>query len=406
MMIALAWRNLRRNRLRTVLTASGIGFAVLLVSFAMSLQSGSYDVMRESATEFFVGHGQISSQQFVERERFQYTVENLAALTSELSAIAGLRLAPRVQAFGVISVGERSFGGLVLGIDFAAEHQVWGLLDSLVQGQLPAAADDVLLGIGLARNLGVVVGDEIVVLGTGKQGSVGALALRVSGIIKTGLSEMDRGLALAPIKTVQDGFYMGDEAHMVSLIVEDYSSMDGALEKVKGALPNDLVLRTWRELMPEIEQAIELDKASATIFYWILMILVSFAALNTFVMVVYERTREFGMLLALGMRPWQIIAQVQIEALLLSLLGVAGGLATSLCLVGYLSVNGIPLSAFAAEDVQQQMQMGGIEFIYPVASLYAMTLSPAVMIVGTQVMAFLNMLRIRKIHPVQALRAE
>ena len=79
MMIALAWRNLRRNRLRTVLTASGIGFAVLLVSFAMSLQSGSYDVMRESATEFFVGHGQISSQQFVERERFQYTVENLAA---------------------------------------------------------------------------------------------------------------------------------------------------------------------------------------------------------------------------------------------------------------------------------------------------------------------------------------
>ena len=405
-MIRLAWRNLLRNKARTWLTAGGIGFSVLLVSFAMSIQSGSYEIMIESATRYFSGHGQVSDASYIDQPRFERTVSGAAALQAELETIEGLAVMPRVQAFAVVSMGEKSLGGMVMGVDFAVERQFLDIYDNVVEGQIPSASDEALIGSSLARNLGAKVGDELIVLGSGKQGAVAAAIFIIAGIVETGQVELDRTLVFASINGVADAFYLQDEAHILLLMVEDLSQLSAIGAQIETKLTGSLTLQTWQQLMPMIEQSIELDKAGNQLFYSLLLILVVFAVVNTFVMVLFERTREFGLFMALGMRPWQVIGQVQFEALLLSLLGVTLGLALAMPLINYLSAVGIPLDQMGGEEVVRQMQMGSIDRLFPKPTFTSLLTAPIVMIVGTQLAALVSTVRVRGIHPVAALRVE
>ena len=405
-MIRLAWRNLLRNKARTWLTAGGIGFSVLLVSFAMSMQSGSYEIMIESATRYFSGHGQVSDASYIDQPRFERTVSGAAALQAELETIEGLAVMPRVQAFAVVSMGEKSLGGMVMGVDFAVETRFLDIYDNVIEGQIPSASDEALIGSSLARNLGARVGDELILLGSGKQGAVAAAIIIIAGIVETGQVELDRTLVFAPINGVSEAFYLQDEVHMLVLMVEDLSQLGAIGAQIETKLTESLTLQTWQQLMPMIEQSIELDKAGAQLFYSLLLILVVFAVVNTFVMVLFERTREFGLFMALGMRPWQVIGQVQFEALLLSLLGVTLGLALAMPLINYFSAVGIPLAQMAGEEAVRQMQMGSFDRLFPRATLTSLLTAPMVMIVGTQLAAFVSTVRVRGINPVAALRVE
>ena len=405
-MIRLAWRNLRRNAARTGLTAGGIGFSVLLVSFAMSLQSGSYDIMIDSATRYFTGHAQISEKSYADQPRLDRTIENVQALQATLSAIDGLTVFPRVQAFAVVSKGEKSLGGMVLGVDFEAEQQRLDIYDNVIEGTVPTQPDQALIGASMARNLGAVVGDELVVLGNGKQGAVAAAIFAVSGIVETGQDALDRTLVFAPFAGVAETLYLQDEAHMLLLMVDDLSQLGAIATQINPLLPEQLTLQTWQQLMPLIEQSIEMDKAGGYLFFSMLLILVTFAVVNTFVMVLYERTREFGLFMALGMRPWQVIGQVQFEALLLSSLGVALGLGLSYPLIDYLTGVGIPVDQVGGEEAIQQMQMGTMDRIYPRVTWSSMATAPLVMMIGTQLAALVSTVRVRGINPVTALRVE
>ncbi|MDC3123605.1 FtsX-like permease family protein [Gammaproteobacteria bacterium] len=397
---------MQRNKSRTWLTAGGIGFSVLLVSFAMSMQSGSYEIMIDSATRYFSGYGQVSDASYIDQPRFERTVPNATALQAELETIDGLSVMPRVQAFAVVSMGEKSLGGMVMGVDFAAETRFLDIYDNVIEGQIPRASDEALIGSSMARNLGARVGDELIVLGSGKQGAVAAAIFIIAGIVETGQVELDRTLVFAPIAGVADAFYLQDEVHMLLLMVENLSQLGAIGAQIETKLTGPLALQTWQELMPMIEQSIELDKAGAQLFYSLLLILVVFAVVNTFVMVLFERTREFGLFMALGMRPWQVIGQVQFEALLLSLLGVGLGLALGLPLINYLSAVGIPLEHMGGEEAARQMQMGSFDRLFPKATLASLLTAPMVMIVGTQLAALVSTVRVRGIHPVSALRVE
>ena len=378
----------------------------MFVSFAMSLQSGSYEIMIDSATRYFTGHAQISEKSYVDQPRLDRTIENVQALQTALSAIDGLTVSPRVQAFAVVSMGEKSLGGMVVGVDFATEQKHLDIYDNVVEGNVPTQADQALIGASMARNLGAAVGDEIVVLGSGKQGAVAAAVFVVSGIVESGQTALDRTLVFAQVAGVAETFYLQDEAHMLLLMVDDLSQLTLIATQIEPLLPEQLTLQTWQQLMPLIEQSIEMDKAGGYLFYSLLLILVTFAVVNTFVMVLYERTREFGLFMALGMRPWQVIGQVQFEALLLSSLGVALGLGLSYPLINYLTGVGIPLDQMGGEEAVQQMQMGTIDRIYPRATWSSMATAPLVMMVGTQLAALVSTVRVRSINPVTALRVE
>ena len=375
----------------------------------MALQGGSYADMIKAATGFYTGHAQITQRDFLSDSKLEQTIPNAAALGEQLQSSLPLVALPRVQAFGIVSKDERSIGGMLMGVDFAAEAAQLDLFDNISAGAVPTQPDEALVGAAMARNLGAELGDDIVILGSGKQGGVAAMALTICGILSTGQAELDRSLLFAPLAGVQEAFGLEDEVHNIVLVLENYAQGAALAQPISELLQADQSYRTWQQLLPEVEQGIELDRVSGQLFFFILLILVSFAVLNTFVMVIFERTREFGMLMALGLRPWQIIGQVQIEAFFLGILGVLLGSVLSAALVGYLSQVGIPLDAIGGEAAQQSlalMQAGSMNYMYPAFSLASITTAPAVLIVGTQLSALFCMLRVRRLNPVTALRVE
>jgi len=403
--IRIGWRNLWRNRRRTWLTAGGIAFAILLVVLTMSFQLGMYDVMEENATSLMAGHVQVQSAAYVDDNRFEDTVPNALSVRRRIESTPGvIAVAPRVEAFALVSVDERSFGAQVLGIDTAAEDRTTRFTRMIKQGRGIEGPDDAVLGSLLARNLGADIGGEVVVLGSGKEGGVAALVLNVVGILETGIADLDRGVMLAPIAAVQEGFYLDDEVHSFAIRVADIDTSADVVARIREILDDDaLRIRDWRQVLPELQQAIELDRASGQIMYWIIMMLVVFSVVNSFIMTVFERTREFGMLRAIGMRPAKIVLMVLWEAFFLWLIGAAIGLVIASAIVGWLVEVGIYLGE-AMEGYATQFYMPSR--LHPAFSVEALVTAPVVMFIGTQIGALLPSLRIRHLRPVEALRAE
>jgi len=401
---AVAWRNLGRNRKRTALTASAVGFASMLLVFAMSMQGGSYGAMVDNATRLVTGHLQIQDARFADDPKMRYYIAGAEARIEALEADPRIEAAsPRIQAFAVLSGAERSFGGRIMGVDPLRER-AFSLLPEFVEYGRWLGGDrgEVVLGTALARNLDVALGDEVVVLGTAPDGSIAAAVATLVGLLATGQPEIDRSLAQMHIEDVREAFLLPDAAHAIVVTLRDVRTAD-TLAAPLLAIAGDggLRARPWRELIPELEQMIELDKASAWFFYVLLALMVTFSIANTFMMTVFERTREFGTLLAIGCRPAFVIALLQIESLLLCGLGVLGGTVLGLALTGGLMVTGIPLDEMGTELLRQYHMP---ERLYPTPSLAAVTSGPLFMLAATQIAALLPALRLRHLEPVAALR--
>ena len=401
---AVAWRNLWRNRRRTWLAVGGVAFATALVQFSMSMQVGGYAAQIEAATDFFVGHVQIQRSDYVEQARFEQTINGVMSLVRSLEARPDIRsVAPRVEAFALASVDERSFGVQVLGMDAARERRTVGFLKRINAGRMAAGPDEVVLGSALARNLGAGLGDEVVVLGAGKEGGVAALAASVSGILNSGIVELDRSLMLAPINAVQGAFGLGDEAH--TLVVRSADPLAGAelVGALNTELPQGAKARNWDAVLPDLHQGIELDRLGSVFLYGIIIVVVTFSVVNTFIMTVFERTREFGLLRAIGMRPGAIIGMVQLEAFCIWLLGVGVALALMVPIIVWLSSYGL----YLGEEISQiETNMFFPDRIHPRLSWAVSLTAPAIMLGGVQLAALAPALRIRRLQPVAALRAQ
>lgn len=405
--LRMAWRNLWRNRRRTWLTSGGIAFAIMLVVFSMAMQLGQYDIMMDNATSMMTGHIQIQSREYVANDRFEDTVSGVTGLARLLSEMAAVEsVAPRVEAFALASAGERSFGARVVGVDMEAEARTVRFLQFVSQGEVPGGADEAMLGHILARNLGVGLGDEVVLLGSGKEGGVAAMVVRVVGLFQTNQVELDRGMLWTSITAVQDAFGLGDEAHTLAIRTNDLSSSVQIQRALTAWLNADfpdsgLVVRNWDDVMPEVRQGIEIDRLGGELFYYIIELLVVFSVVNSFIMTVFERTREFGMLLAIGMRPWSIVWLVQWEAFFIWLVGAVIGLGLAAGVVYWLADTGI----YMGESLEQfAAQMFMPARLYPAFSQEAFSNAPLVMLLGTQLAALVSSVRILRMKPVAALR--
>lgn len=398
----IAWRNLWRNRRRTWLTVGGISFACFLVAATMSIQHGSYGSMIDTSTGFFGGQAEIVHPLYPVESKLEQTVTHATELTRALNDLPGIRAAARAQAFALTSVGERSFGGMIVGVDFAAERDMFTFYQGLGEGSLPVASDEVVIGRVMARNLGATVGDEVVMLGSAKAGGVGALALKVSGIFDSGQNELDRTLMFSHLDTVREGFALGDEAHAILLLGENTASLTERLGEIQQQLPDDVLLRDWTQIYPDVQQGIELDRIGGMFMFAAILVLASFSVINTFVMIVFERTREFGMLVALGMRPVQIMLQVQAEAFCMWLVGIAIGMTLTVSIVTIVGEVGIPVADF--QDMTGAFMLP--DRLHPRVALQSLVLAPIVLLVGTQLGALLATLRLRRLRPVEALRAQ
>jgi putative ABC transport system permease protein len=402
--IRICWRNLWRNRRRTWLTAGGIAFAVFLVVFIMAMQVGQYGIMKENATSLITGQIQVQAADYIEDDRFEHTIHNASGVLEIIRSTPGvIAAAPRAEAFGLANAGERSFGIQVLGLEMAAESDTTRFAKMISSGRALASSAETVIGIGLARNLGIGLGDEVVVLGSGREGGVAAMVLNVVGLLETGMADLDRAVLLASLPAVQDAFGLDDQIHTVAIKTTSLSEAPRIIDRLQPRLSSELSVRSWEAVLPEVVQGIEVDKVGGQFMYAIIMILVAFSVVNSFIMTVFERTREFGMLRAIGMRPLKIIIMVQWEALFVCLLGIAIGLALAVPLIFWLMDVGIYLGE-SMEAYATQFYMP--DSLYPAFSVEALLTAPIVMLISTQIAAVLPALSIRRLKPVEALRAD
>lgn len=408
-MLFIAWRNVFRNTRRSVFTACAIAFAVLLLAFSMSMNAGQYAAMIDNGTRLLSGHAQVQARGYLEDPSLRKVVPNATRLAAALARVPGVRnVRARAEGFALVSVNEKGFGAQVMGVEPAAERRFSSLPGMVTQGRylLRPDAEEAVIGAALARNLGAHVGSELVVLGTGKEGSVAALALTVVGIVDSGIGELDRTLVQVPIDAFRPAFEFGDEASSLVLVFTEPDQVGEALAPAHRevlALAPDCELLPWQRLLPDMVQAIELDRLTNMMFFVLLGAMVVFSIANSFVMTVFERTREFGMLIAVGMRPGRLQWLVQLEALLVCGAGVLLGSVLSLALVLVLASVGVPLPG-DADAMMRRFQLP--ERLFPVLDVNAILLPALMMLLATQVAAALPTLRIRWLQPVAALRGE
>jgi putative ABC transport system permease protein len=396
----LAWRNLWRNRRRTWLTAGGIGFAVWMLVFVQSLQEGTYGTMVDNTARLGVGHLQIQHPAFQDDPQLEHLLDGASERLRRVEADRAVSaVLPRAQSFALASAGERSYGALVIGVDAARERAASSLVRFTVAGRYLEAPGEAFLGSVLARNLGVAVGDEVVFLGTALEGGVAAGVARVVGIFESGQTELDRSLLQVPLDDFREAWGLTqDQLH--ALVVLLHRAADTERVAARLAAP-DHAVPTWKALMPEARQTIDLKVVSARLMFALVAVIVTFSVVNTFMMTVFERTPEFGMLMALGMRPRGIVVQLRIEAFWMCALGVGIGLAVGAVAVGALSRTGLPLPGDASEILARF----NLDRVYPAFSAEGAWTAVVVMLLGTQLAVWIPALRIRRLRPVDALRA-
>ena len=402
--LTIAWRNLWRARRRTWLMASAIAFSIFLLSFGSAANYGTFNAMIRSATDLLLGHVQIGHERYVEDEQFRHRLTRATDLLREIERVEGVAAATlRTQAGALISVGETSLAGIVMGVDAAREPLLSTLPKRIIAGRYLQGPDEALIGSGVARRLGLSTGDEVVLIGSSAEGGVAAMAQRLVGVFETGIGELDRALVQVPLASMQLAFELGDEAHAVIVATDNVQNAQALSDSISAQLAAPAVARAWNEVDPQIQQMLDLKIAGLGVFFGVCVLMVGFSLLGALLMSVFERTREFGVMTALGLGKRSLFAMLQLEGLMLSLLGCAVAALSLAALFLALHGSGIPLPQETAA-LFEEMGFGDrllIEF-----DMGTYVLGSGVMLAATQTAAVIASLRLKSLSPTDALRAE
>jgi len=405
----ISWRNIWRNKRRSLLTIGAILFASALLIFSISLQFSSYDTMIDAAVKRHTGHLQVQAEGYHTDKEMRLVIAHPQDVVQSIQDLSHIKaMSSRVNAFCLVSSNQRTYGVWVAGVDPAREREVTTIARVIRKGSYLSdeTAYEVVLGDILAKNLMVELGDELVLLGQGLDGSIAATAVTVRGIFSTGQPEFDRSALQMPLKAFQETFSMGESVHELVVVATDLERLPDLARSIRerlasASLPEGLHVLTWQQLLPGLEQSIRVDMVSGWINYGIVVIIVAFGIMNTFVMCVMERTREFGMLMALGMRPSRVARLVLLEATFMSLLGIALGVAGGCIITYYFQIHGFQIPG--AEEIMAQW--GLPSRMWPRLSLMSILTGPAVIVMVTLLTAIYPVLRIFGLGPARALRA-
>ncbi len=403
--LRLAWRNLWRHTRRTWLTIGAMVFSNILLVFMMSLQFGMYDLMIDNTLQIFSGHVQVQAPGYKDDQKMRQVVPGVRSLAQQLrSELNTDTIAARGWAFGLASSKERSYGIGIYGVEPSYEPGVSNIPGLVKAGRYldDSEAMEIVIGAVLARNLRVAVGDELTLLGSGLDGSFAAAVVTIAGVFDSGIKDIDRSIAEMPIGAFQDMFFMEGAGHQVVIVAPTLDDAPVLQAQVEAALGDDntLVVHDWDALQPGLKQMIQADMSSAFFMYGILVILVAFSVLNTQLMSVLERTHEFGVVLALGMKPGRLGRLVMLETALMGVLGLVLGALLGALVTAWIGVTGFTMPGM--EEMSAQFNLPSR--LHPQATILTTFFGPTVVFLFTLLAAVYPAWRLRRLHPVEAMR--
>jgi ABC-type lipoprotein release transport system permease subunit len=355
-LLRLAWRNLWYNPGRTLIAMAAIGLGYAMLLFVACLMAGLRQQMIESGTELGLSDIEVHAPEYYPDRPLQQTLggrkgTDVGALVAAIATDPTVQaVSPRVYAYGLVSATHQSVGAQLLGVVPEQEQKITVLQTRMVKGsylsgQMPKG---VVLGDKLATTIGADVGSEIILLTPAADGSMGNDLYTVAGLFHTGLDEMDQSLVVMPLASLQELLRLPPgRIHEVGIKLRDINTATTTAATLEVRLNKIVPVRVmpWQELAPELSDYVQFNRRVTLMLFFIFFLLAAMGIVNTMLMAIIERTRELGMLMAVGMRPVQVVGLIVAEAASLAAASLVLGGALGAPLLWYLQVHGLSMGS-------------------------------------------------------------
>lgn len=404
--VKLAWRNIWRNKRRTIITTLSIVVAVFLSAITRSTQEGQYENMLENTVGTFTGYIQIHHLGYEDNP----TLDNSLAATDSLYNIIESNnsisaIVPRIESYALAASSQQSRPALVMGIDVEAEKKLSRPHEKLVSGSYFESNNEqaAIIGKELMQRLNAQIGDSLVLIGQGYHGMNATGLFPIKGTVGFPNPEMNNSLVYLPLETAQYFYSANDRLTSIALNIDDPRNLEETVASLQRDLPSDKYeILGWEKMMPELKQAIQVDRGSGIIILLVLYMVVGFGILGTVLMMIAERSYEFGVMLSVG-TPRKTIAKILfLEVLLMSFMGAGFGILISIPVAWYFNVNPIDLSGAMASAVEQYNMTPELQFS---VAPYIFTNQALVVFLITLLFCIIPVLKAAKLNPVEAMRS-
>jgi len=401
MIFKLALRNVLRQKRRSILTILTMVGGLMLNAVSIGWTDGSYNSIIDSFTRNLTGHLQIHARGFLDRPSLYKTIDGYRAVGAGIDSVPGVESwAPRVYAAGLASVGDRSTACEIIGIDPARDDRTTNFGAKVKRGLTlsPVASRQAVLGKGLAELLKADIDSQVVIVSQAADGSIANDGYRVVGIASSGDEAGDRMAFYLHIADAQILLALEGRVHELVVNTAGLARVAPATSALRRRFTaQGLDVQPWQVVARAFYQSMEADKRGNNVMFIIVMLIVAVGVLNTVLMSVLERTREFGVLKALGTRPWWIFKLVMAEVMTMAAISVVIGTAVGLAANYVLSIYGIRITP---------MDVGGMLFdtMRSEISVKTVVLPAGLVLLASLLVAIFPARRASLIEPARAMR--
>jgi putative ABC transport system permease protein len=401
MILTLAWRNIWRNRRRSMIVIVAIAIGLLSLALTDSIFNGVIIQMFRDQVGTHVGHLQIHRSGFNENKLVQNWLPDAGTVERQLARDSLVsHFSRRVIASGIVSSASNSSGITLVGIEPERERLVTTIERAVILGSyLQPGKRVILISRRMADKLNVRPGDKLVVMATALDGSIGTDVFRICGLYETSSSEFDRMFVYIPLKHSQQLLGLGEKFMEIAAVLRTPDDAYALRDRLAPALGSAFEVLTFADLIPMMMQIIAVARQTMVIYYIIIGIATMFGVVNALLMSVFERTRELGILMATGMKNRDIVTMILGEAFYLSVIGTVIGLGVGITVSLFLAGTGIDLSAFA----EGLTMVGASSTIYPVVSLEGVINGLTIVPVIALIAALYPAARAVRLEPVRAI---
>jgi putative ABC transport system permease protein len=405
MLLRLTWRNIWRNKRRTAITSASILFAVLLAILMESIQKGAWNYMIGNVVNYYYGYAQVHQQGYWEDQTIDRAIPWDDEFRTKISGIPEIKaVLPRLENFALASSGNLSAGVLVVGIEPKPENEMTKLAGRISSGTYLSSEDNaVLIADGIAKQLRLDVGDTLILVSQGYHGANAAGKFPIKGLIHFPSPELNKRMVYLPLSQAQWLFGAPGLITSTALRIEREKDIAPALQALSKKLDaKEYEVMDWKALMPDILQAKALDSAGNIMVYFVLYLVIAFGIFGTILMMTQERSFEFGVLTAIGMRKSMLSFLVWVETVFLGLTGALAGIVFAIPIVYFFKVNPIKFTG----EMAYMLETYGFEPVFPaILDWRIFAVQTMIVFLITAVLAIFPVMKIRKLQPVSAMRA-
>jgi len=406
MIFKIAWRNIYRNKKRSLITISSIFAALFLIILMRALQFGFYDKLIETVVESYAGYVEVHADGFWDNQSLDNSMEVDQSLLDNIKTVEGVdNIVQRLQTFTLISMGNKTKGGVINGINILDEQKITDWNKKMVSGTFEINDDEIIVGKGIAEYFDVKENDTLILYGQGYRGMMAAGKYPVVGVIDLKNPDLNKLGIFMTIESARSYVSSDDISTHIIIDKERYYDEIKIVNDLSETLPEDYEIMTWKETLPEIEQTITADSAGGLIMAFILYIIVIFGMFGTVLMMTEERKYEFGVLISIGMSRIRLFGIILIETIILSMIGVVLAVVITHPICYYYNLNPIDMAVLMGDGADQMMQELGFSPIAPMSISWSIPLTHALVIfISSIIISVYPAIKISKLDPVKSMK--